>query len=113
MLALTCRRICTLAMVTDGASGVHCRAVAAAEAVGSPTAADGVAPGTYVRVHVTGVPPSVAESLLARHAAVLRVSFRPCCVASPGVRRRASRMCPTGLFHIISAAPDCREVQQF
>jgi hypothetical protein len=55
---------------------MHRRAVAAAEAVSSPTSADGVAPGTYVRVHVAGVSPSAAESLLARHAAVLQVGFQ-------------------------------------
>ena len=52
---------------------MHRRAVAAAEAVSSPTSADGVAPGTYVRVHVSGVSLSVADGLLARHAAVLQV----------------------------------------
>lgn len=55
------------------ASGPNRRAIAAAEAVSCPTSADGVAAGTYVRVHVSGVSPAAAQSLLARQAAVLQV----------------------------------------
>lgn len=47
----------------------HKRAVAASEALSSPTSADGVPPGTYVRVHVAGIASAAAQSLLARHAA--------------------------------------------
>lgn len=50
---------------------MRCRAAAAAAKCGTLDSLDGVAKGTYVRVHVAGVAPGAAQAVIARVTAYL------------------------------------------